>query len=176
MAKEVIFTPEDCEYVKTYYKIENSTELSQSLNTFINDKTPLSISRRGSSKYCTVSDKILLNFILNKVKKLGITNISSNAVTIAKYSVGDYFDKHVDFYKYGKGSNFKTLVIQLSDSNQYQGGDLVVKDTYQSRVLGSFSLFNSSDVHEVTKITQGERYSLTVFLRYQDFSFSSNLI
>ena len=110
----------------------------------------------------------LTDFFLQKVETLGITSISSG-FKLARYKVGDYFEPHHDFNYYGNGALYKTLVINLSDPSTYIGGDLYVKDIPQARQQGGYSLFYSSDIHEVKIVTGGERWSLTTFLLESDF-------
>ena len=64
---------------------------------------------------------------------------------------------------------YKTLVIQLSDENDYDGGTLYVNDVPQTRTQGDYSLFLSKEIHEVKLITKGTRYSLTYFLSEGNF-------
>ena len=85
---------------------------------------------------------------------------------ISKYSVGEYYKKHMDF-----GNNHLTrklsLTIQLSDENDYEGGDLIfyngtedVDKAKSARGKGSVVVFDSRLIHEVTPVTKGVRYSL----------------
>lgn len=83
---------------------------------------------------------------------------------LASYSIEDHFDWHLDF---GVGHSSKrklSIVIQLSDTNDYEGGDLEFqinnKTVKAPRSKGTAIIFPSFIRHRVTKITKGTRYSL----------------
>ncbi len=81
---------------------------------------------------------------------------------------GGFFDWHVDFGDGHTAARRKlTVVIQLSQAEAYDGGDLetnadgVVRQA--SRAIGSALLFPSFVLHRVKNVTRGERYSLTLW-------------
>jgi len=172
----IIFNKDECDYIKSFYNEGFSENGGDPLVVHIGDNKTLSIKRKASAKYLDLADSTLIDFILEKLKKINIKSITSESVKIVKYSKGDYFEKHTDFNKYGKGATYKTLVIQLSNSSDYMGGDLVVDEIPQNRDLGSYSLFLSSIEHEVTKVLSGQRFSLTIFLKQEDFYHESKII
>jgi predicted 2-oxoglutarate/Fe(II)-dependent dioxygenase YbiX len=150
LTTSVLFSKEECELI-----LNCSTE-------FKNKKeTPLSIAADNirNSKYGEVSNiDLLQNIILPKIKKFGINSIRSGILFI-EYNTGDFFDKHVD-RKYVDDVNNErvyTVIIQLSQESEYEGGNLIVKETNVSKELGTVVIFKSTDVHEVTKITKGTR-------------------
>ncbi len=57
-----------------------------------------------------------------------------------------------------------SLTVQLSDENDYEGGDLLLYNGSTSDKLsrgkGSVIVFDSRIYHEITKVTKGVRYSL----------------
>lgn len=81
---------------------------------------------------------------------------------LKEYIEGDEFDYHVDTYinLYEKIERKMNLIIQLSDSNEYEGGDLVVGDYTCSRQLGDCIIFPACLHHAVKNIVSGTRYSL----------------
>ena len=172
----IIFNKDECDYIKSFYIEGLSENGSAPLIVHIDDNKTLSIKRKASAKYIDLTHSDLIDFILKKLKKIKIKSISSESVKIVKYSKGDYFEKHTDFNKYGRGATYKTLVIQLSDSSDYIGGNLVVNTIPQPRELGSYSLFLSSTEHEVTTVLSGTRFSLTIFLTQEDFYHKSKII
>jgi predicted 2-oxoglutarate/Fe(II)-dependent dioxygenase YbiX len=172
----VLLSKEECEFVKSFFIEDEALDGKDPLIIDLDSKNTLSIKRKASAKYLDISNAELVDFLLMKLSPIGIVSISNRTVKLVRYSKGDYFEKHTDFYKYGNGANFKTLVIQLSASDEYEGGNLLVKDVSQNRELGSFALFNSSDVHEVTEVTYGVRFSLTLFLMHKDFFRTLSLI
>ena len=93
-----------------------------------------------------------------------LSDEDKEAAQISKYLKGEYYGEHRDF---GNGSHFTrklSLTVQLSDENDYEGGDLIFYTgsgrDQAPRGRGSVIVFDSRIFHEVTPITKGERYSL----------------
>ena len=87
------------------------------------------------------------------------------SLQLAEYSEGDFFDWHLDF---GNGFSSKrklSLSIQLSNSDEYEGGDLQFllggnKTENAPREKGTVIVFPSFILHRVTPITKGVRKSI----------------
>lgn len=66
-----------------------------------------------------------------------------------------------------------TLVVQLSKADAYTGGDLQIMPSAQvlsvSRTQGCASIFPSFMLHQVTPVTSGIRYSMTVWAHGPNF-------
>jgi hypothetical protein len=166
----VIFSKDDCEFIKSYWNELESTYSDNSRDLFkLDDVNTISFKSPIKGYFIESRDDNLLNFIINKLRVIDLISIKNGAVKITKYSKGHYFAPHHDFNYYGRGCIYKTLVIQLSDPTDYIGGDLYVKEVPQNREQGSYSLFLSSDIHEVKLIEEGIRFSLTIFLNESDF-------
>ena len=94
-------------------------------------------------------------------------NLSDNDIEsaqISKYSVGEYYDEHIDFGKDNNLTRKLSLTVQLSDENDYEGGDLIfytgsVREQ-APRGKGSVIVFDSRVYHEITPVIKGVRYSL----------------
>lgn len=166
----VLFSKEDCDYVKSFWDESVSLNGSDRGKFETESGDIISVRRNANLKFLDLYNTELLDFIIKKISEIGIKTISNNVVKIVKYSQGDFFAAHRDFKIYDRGAVYKTLVIQLSDSLEYIGGDLYVKDKPQPREQGSYSLFLSSDIHEVKLVEDGVRFSLTIFLYESDFS------
>lgn len=83
---------------------------------------------------------------------------------LASYGTGDFFDWHMDFGM-GDISNRKlSITVQLSDNDEYQGGDLqfMVNQNIVTapRDKGTAIVFPSFALHRVTPITSGTRKSI----------------
>ena len=194
--ENVLFTKEECEYIKSFWDDSNSIDgvvyrttdgnYLKSIAHVIDGSTTgqvqteegriISIKPKNAKlKFLDLFNKELIDFILSRLSKIGIKSILNNQVKITKYIEGDFFAPHRDFKSTDKfGSTYKTLVIRLSDSSDYTGGDLYVKNIPQTKEQGSYSLFLSSDIHEIKRIDSGTRFSLTIFLYESDFSFAKN--
>lgn len=92
----------------------------------------------------------------------------SPQVATYKAASGGHFAWHSDI---GDGQLARqrklTLVLQLSTSKSYEGGDLQVMPSAHiqtaNRDQGSVSIFPSFSLHQVTPVTHGTRHSLTVW-------------
>lgn len=109
------------------------------------------------------------------LKEYGVKNLPKD-FQIIKYRRGDFFKKHTDS---GDGTNkrYKTLIIQLSNSNEYKGASVEIfheniKSTLSTEA-GSGVLFDSSLIHEVNELTDGVRYALVMWFKYEDFNSKS---
>lgn len=80
---------------------------------------------------------------------------------------GQHYDWHLDRGRL-VGIRKLSLVIQLSDPNHYEGGDLQLMvsgdPTNLSRERGTISIFPSFVLHRVTPVTSGTRYSLVCWV------------
>jgi PKHD-type hydroxylase len=82
--------------------------------------------------------------------------------------IGGFFDWHVDFGDGPTAARRKlTMVVQLSEDRSYEGGNLETNADglirHASRQIGSALCLPSFVLHHVTPVTQGERYSLTLW-------------
>lgn len=164
----MLLSKAECEYVLSFWNEKESIPSTKYLEEKIDEFNTIRFRTKVRGRYIDTDNISLRKFLLSKLSSIGIISLP-NFVKISKYSIGDYFEPHHDFNFYGKGAIYKTLVIQLSDENEYDGGTLYVKDIPQTRIQGDYSLFLSKDIHEVTLVTRGERYSLTYFLKESDF-------
>lgn len=87
---------------------------------------------------------------------------------LARYSEGDFFDWHLDFGA-GEISHRKlSISVQLSDSDEYEGGDLQFminqKVINAPRTKETVVVFPSFIMHRVTPITKGVRQSIVAWL------------
>jgi hypothetical protein len=128
------------------------------------------IAWNSSDEYNWMSHRIIewlktLN-LKNKVNNLGYEFI------LQKYLKGFEFKPHIDHVlSRDKKSILRerkyTILMQLSDEKDYSGGGLFVDSngTNQiNRALGNVCIFGPAQLHWVEKITEGERWSCTIFL------------
>ncbi|MCK4709049.1 MAG: Fe2+-dependent dioxygenase [Gammaproteobacteria bacterium] len=83
----------------------------------------------------------------------------------ARYEPGMEYGEHVDDPIMGQGDIYRTDVsttIFLSEPDEYEGGELVIKDTYGERSIklaaGSAVIYPSHSRHYVAPVTKGVRY------------------
>lgn len=116
------------------------------------------------------------NLLFGKFNTFGAVSLPFS-VNILKYEEGSFFKKHTDA-TYSENSQtkerYKSLIVQLSDSTDYTGGDVYLYKEGQkiefSKELGNTILFNSDILHEVTPITSGIRHSLVCWFTYSNFN------
>ena len=103
-----------------------------------------------------ISDKIenLFKLVLGEEAKVEYPHY------LTEYSEGSFHGLHHDklpemWYR------DKVITIQLSDSNEYEGGDLMIGDEIAPRDKGCAIIYNGKDLHQVTEVTKGIRFSLT---------------
>jgi hypothetical protein len=87
--------------------------------------------------------------------------------------VRGFYDKHIDITN---NSPYRKLsiVFQLSESDNYAGGDLLLHNNSKnpikiSRNRGEMAAFPSYVLHEVTPVTSGVRYSLVAWVTGKPF-------
>ena len=92
----------------------------------------------------------------------------SPQVAIYKSSDSGHFAWHSDIGGGpASGKRKLTLVLQLSDADTYEGGDLQIMPGAQvltaNRAQGAVSVFPSFTLHQVIPVKRGIRYSMTVW-------------
>jgi len=92
-------------------------------------------------------------------RNLGNNYYLSLWLIVLKYSKGDYFEKHQDRPTQDDGRCLSGGV-QLSDKNDFEGADYVVKDEVMEFVRGKLFTHKLTDEHEITKTKKGTRWSL----------------
>ena len=83
---------------------------------------------------------------------------------------GEYYKKHRDYWPGGivDFDRKLSIVIQLSDPSEYEGGDLILYESKDSTITakkekGSAIAFTSWVEHEVTPVTKGVRKTLVAW-------------
>jgi len=113
------------------------------------------------TQYVISNNEKYWNYDLDKIEKLQFTQYVSQ-------ENGTYLP-HTDPLQWDNPHNRKlSMVLQLSNPNEYEGGELKLhlsKDPDVIKKQKGFSVFFPSHIlHEVTPVTKGERYSLVVWI------------
>ena len=99
-------------------------------------------------------------------------------VQIGRYIDKGFYDWHMDTFAPDSGNYQRKLScsIQLSDPDDYEGGELILKtgknkdDIHTfTKKRGSVIVFPSMIYHKVTPVTRGERFSAVSWMRGQAF-------
>jgi len=75
----------------------------------------------------------------------------------------NFYGSHVDVEPMAEKTRKLSFTIQLTDPQQYDGGDLILhigEDVAAQREQGNAMVFPSYTLHEVTPVTRGTRHSL----------------
>ena len=94
--------------------------------------------------------------------------IGSLQYSIEKKSKVDY-PFHQDIGSFGQNNNKLTMIVQLSDPSEYEGGDHQImindQDPYHtlSKEKGSISVYPSFLMSRINRVTKGERKTLTLW-------------
>lgn len=111
----------------------------------------------------------LPTWFLVKIKKwLELNGIFVNSTpivyTLLKYNKGCYFKEHRDLAPHGNSKKIYTLIIELSDCNEYEGGEFVLEGKVINKNIGNVILFDSYKLHELKEITEGQRISFVYWI------------
>jgi PKHD-type hydroxylase len=97
-----------------------------------------------------------------------ISDVEGN-VQLARYDSSDsgFYDWHTDFGDVAPRRKI-SISVQLSDSGDYDGGDLELlyrgQPAVAERERGTIIAFPSWVLHRVTPVTRGERWSLVAWI------------
>jgi PKHD-type hydroxylase len=97
---------------------------------------------------------------------VGFEGIQFTKYAFNKDQSGDFYSSHKDTALLPGGTIRKlSFTIQLSDPANYDGGDVILYNSFTdfvtlNRAPGSITFFPSYTIHEVTPVTKGTRYSL----------------
>jgi len=176
------FTNEDIdkllEIVKKYNQIDGNVSGSVDYNYRKSKITWLPLNDETNFAY----EKLvyLMKDANSKIWKFHITNLIDQ-MQVAVYDDGSqdnsseqgHYDWHMDF---GNGSSTRkiSVSVQLSDSDDYEGGDLdfmihrsIIK---APREKGSVIFFPSYITHRVNRVTKGTRKSLVLWFHGPPFT------
>lgn len=83
----------------------------------------------------------------------------------SEYGIGQFYKEHIDMMYQGPNRAVRKLsfTVQLTDPNEYQGGDVVIKTGNTDIVhknKGTIIFFPSYVLHEVKPVTKGTRHAL----------------
>ena len=104
----------------------------------------------------------------NKTWKFNLYSIIDSIQYTEYLAGGGHYDWHVDIGPKNISHRKVSIVVQLSDPSEYDGGDLelwnggAIKSIFRGR--GTTVLFPSFTMHRVTPVTRGLRKSLVLWV------------
>lgn len=149
--QKVLFTKEECEKIKQGI----STSPAGGKDDFYYRKY----------EEFLILDREILDLIFEKIKKLGVKQLKEGR--ILKYEKGCFFNLHKDRYD-THPYRYKTIVIQLSEEKDYEGGKMIFGNDILSKKIGTTIMFDSNTIHGMEMIESGVRYSFVIWLKRQD--------
>ena len=169
-----LFTQNECEYFKS---LSNNKTFEQS--KILGKNNEFITSDYRSSKEVKIETNLYLsNIILEKIKELGVKTLPEHFV-ILKYDKNEEVKRHNDV-ALSDPDRYKTLIIQLSNETDYEGGELCIFHNDEiitsSKEVGNVIMFDSSIDHLANKIKTGTRYSLVFWLSIDNFGLTKSLI
>jgi len=157
---------EDLQYLSSFIDYDNMVEGTIGATESLKDI------RR--SRITWLHDETLKNFLYDKFQRANREVFGFDISYIADVQLSEYdsayqgnYDWHIDvdwssplFY-----DRKLSMSIQLSDPNDYDGGDLNFRDVnFQAKQQGAVIIFPSYLYHQVTPVTRGKRLSLVSWI------------
>jgi len=145
---------------------ENCLDHRRSFTSWIQSNEHTSWIYQRLSDLVIQNNEKFFNFDLTMIENLQFTYYNSEEQGCYK--------AHVDPNCWTLPHNRKlSLVMQLSDSSEYEGGNLKLYNSYDPIIInkekGMVICFPSYTLHEVTPVTKGERYSLVAWVHGPPF-------
>ena len=171
------FTPEECVQIIELGKTLNANTASvqkehSTINPSVRDGDIAFFDLDNKTQWIFDKCSKLITSCNDHVYKYNIDYIESLQFTIYD-RLGSKYGKHTDILEQGIGARKLSFTIQLSDSTTYLGGDLLLHISSQpismDRSQGTFTVFPSYTLHEVSPILDGARYSLVGWVNGPDF-------
>jgi hypothetical protein len=87
-------------------------------------------------------------------------------IRVKHYKTGEFHAEHQDLHAHGGATRKFAAVVQLSDGDDYEDGDLAIYFAHHAiaapRTRGTLVAFPGWTLHEVQEVASGERWSLCV--------------
>ena len=161
--QKIILTKEECnELIELCNSFNPSPVYNKDSGVYVkNDR------RNSEQSKFTNLDKVK-KILLPKLVEFNISDLPDSTHMI-RYKKGCFFKEHRDR---GDGLEHRslTLIVQLSDSKDYEGADLIINKRRVSKDIGNLILFDSGLLHEVTELTKGERNVLVSWITNNEIS------
>jgi PKHD-type hydroxylase len=165
---EKAFTPEECEHI-----ISCGLLLPKDSGTVINGKTQEVKNKQRLSEVSWIEWNPNIDWVFQKLERIvasanqarfgyALSGFGEPLQFTQYLGPGHHYDWHKDLGSGQYSIRKLSITVQLSDESKYAGGDLEFfgSDTATPRSRGTVVVFPSYEVHRVTPIKSGTRYSL----------------
>jgi len=162
------FSPDECNRIR---KICDKLDLEKSLigdirETKIDDKIRKNkvcpLPQNDDTKWIYERCTGVINLVNEKYFNYDL--IAIRELQYSVYEEGEFYKKHIDTQYEAFGTRKLSFSIQLSEPDEYEGGDLLLYYTHEPTTAkkdqGIMTAFNSHTLHEVTPVTKGKRCAL----------------
>ena len=164
---DALFTPQEIDRINSYWDASQSGQAELEGGETVKEDLRKSavIGLEATAEYQWMYDK-LANICLQCNNERYFFHLTGfyEQLQLAEYGVDDFFDWHLDFGVGLASPRKMSISVQLSDENDYEGGDLEFminqKQVKAPRKRGTVIIFPSFILHRVTPITKGKRRSL----------------
>jgi PKHD-type hydroxylase len=169
------FTPEECESIKKLFKDPVQALTGSHENPGRNSEI-----RKSDISWLPYSPEV--KWLYEKLSK-AIFDCNNTrygfqlsgfgeALQIGRYSEGDHYAFHQDIGPKEMSIRKLSIVLQLSNPEDYEGGELEFQGFESIKVpndQGDLILFPSFNPHRVKAVTKGTRYSLVAWISGPSF-------
>lgn len=142
-----------------------------------NDEKPgVVVKDKRNSGIRWIDDNFLSNAIFGFATKAndsswGLNVEARSSLQFTEYTVDQYYGWHMDTFMLEDGMRKLSIIIQLTDPSDYEGGDFQfrlhggqVDDVPMLRQRGTVLVFPSWIEHQVTPVTKGKRQTLVAWM------------
>lgn len=123
-----------------------------------------------------ISEDSVRQFVFGLFKKMNPLQFEISGiepVQIFKYETDDHYNWHTDWSPHNNKKRKLSLTIQLSEDAEYTGGDVMILDGPQTRIvprgIGYATVFPSWAIHRVNPILSGTRWALVAWATGKPF-------
>ena len=160
------FSEDECKMI-----IENFKTLTEQSSMFIGVNETYRSSNNCWIPYNPTTSWIydrIIEFAAKANKRLYNFDVTSlrDMIQFTEYSdtnKGKY-DEHVDIGKGPYSQRKLSVSVQLSDPEDYDGGQLIIRENECDRKRGTVCIFPSFLEHRVAEVTRGTRYSMVLWI------------
>jgi hypothetical protein len=160
LIQSILFTKEECDKIielSKNYNLDGDNGRWDDIDNF-------------RYKFYTYSNPLDTKWILDRLHIFFEENMElkiypwGKNINIHHYTIGDQFGKHID-----TGGPIKEWNIGIILNEDYVGGDYNIYDSDDNKItiekkIGNVSIYQSQTPHEITPVTEGEKWSAAVFI------------
>jgi len=160
LTQSILFTKDECEYLiglNTKYRLLGEEGRWTQFEDF-------------RYKYYTLESESDIDWVINRMCNFFEVETHLHIYTrptklnLHHYTIGDEFGKHID-----TGTPIKEWNVGIILNDNFEGGDYIVYDEndtphYVDKKVGNVCIYQSQIPHQVTPITNGERWAVAMFI------------